>query len=368
MLIQTAQRKHAREVHEQDPAAWWPRDAMDRFYRACRRSDERPAMVALRQLDAWKYNLSQGHHLLIPAMHQHLQQTGAASSALLLDNISAAPKAAYWFQNIRAAYGAGPHAKVRRAGDDATADIAAGTDTLIDQTAINAHCTTNDGFLHTLYDHSANAKHLSQTTTGSQHRIYVGSTQLLNKRADGKGCFTNDGSSTGSRGVQLTTSVPNLGFSGDASITLATKFRRIAGRSDCLALGFGGQSTDSLYVWTASQTQMRLALTEAAGTTVTYTAATSMNTYQAVVVQHTAGLAWNVTVFRQDGSSVSVSASTGSGVPAFGATSIPYWCTYRDVGTNTTDRTETAPGMIMWNAVLSGADLAALDTFLATYA
>lgn len=274
-----------------------------------------------------------------------------------------APLGAYFFERINTAYG-GPCCKVYNG--TTTLDIGFGSDGFIDEAAIVAFCGASDGFLQVFYDQSGSGKHLSQTTTSLQHRIYIGATQLLNRR-NGKPVFTNDGTSAGSRAVRLNSSIPNLGLSGNAAFTFGLRFRRIAGRNDSLPWGLGGNSADAVYAFAVSTSQQRLAFTEAGGTTVTYTTPTSLNTFQSAVITHASAAAFNAIVYRQDGTALSVASSSGSGSMAFIASSIPYWLTYRDVATNTTDRTETTPGAIVWGSVLSAGELATYETFLARY-
>jgi Alpha-L-arabinofuranosidase B, catalytic len=283
----------------------------------------------------------------------------------VLDEVSTAPVGAWWLEKLRTAY-AGSCLKIQRA-DTTTLDIGFGSDGFVDEAAIAAFCGATDGFIHTLYDQTGNGRHLVQTTAASQHRIYVGTTGLLNRR-NGKPVFTNDGTANGSRTLRTVPAV-TLGLSGNAAITFGTRWRRIAGRNDCLPWGFGGSSSDeSIYIFAVSTTQMRLALSEAGSATVTYnTSSPSFDTFQNGVIHRAASAAFDATSYRLDGTELTMSSSTGSATPNFISTSHPVWLRYRDVNAGTTDRIETAPGMVVWAANLGTTDLVTYESFMSGY-
>lgn len=98
-----------------------------------------------------------------------------ASFVCALDAVNLAPAAAWSVtERLRATY-TGPACNVRRASDNATADIGfvPGTDRL-DETALATFCGTSIGSVTTLYDQSGNGRHLTQATAANQPSIYTG--------------------------------------------------------------------------------------------------------------------------------------------------------------------------------------------------
>lgn len=94
----------------------------------------------------------------------------------LLDTYSGAA-AAYSLRRLRTAY-TGDAVRVRRSNDNAEADIGFSNNEL-DTTALAAHCGSNDGFVKTWYDQSGNTNDATQTSTGSQPKIYDGTTGVV---------------------------------------------------------------------------------------------------------------------------------------------------------------------------------------------
>jgi len=111
----------------------------------------------------------------------------APTTAFVLDRIVDAGgpmAAAYW----NAAYagsesyatGGGPLIRVRRSSDNALADIGADPVTgALDQAALAAHCGASNGFIHTFYDSTGNAKHVTQASNPAQCKIYDSATGIL---------------------------------------------------------------------------------------------------------------------------------------------------------------------------------------------
>lgn len=88
--------------------------------------------------------------------------------------------------NLKAAYSIyrrlvgsyyGPAVLVRRASDDATAQIGFLSDGTLDVAAIAAHCTTNDGYVVTVYQQWGSGNDISHAaSTPEQPKIYDGTT------------------------------------------------------------------------------------------------------------------------------------------------------------------------------------------------
>ena len=102
-----------------------------------------------------------------------VRTTTAAVTDLLLDTYPGAA-AAYSVRKLDKDY-TGYCMKVRRASDDAEADIGFDGNGGVDQSAIATHCSGSNGFVSVLYDQSGNARNLTQSTSGIQPQIYNGS-------------------------------------------------------------------------------------------------------------------------------------------------------------------------------------------------
>ena len=106
----------------------------------------------------------------------------------LLDTYSGAA-AAYSLRQLRSAY-TGDAVRVRRSSDNAEADIGFSNNEL-DTSAMAAHCGSSDGFVKTWYDQSGNTNDATQTSTGSQPKIYDGTTGVVTE--NGKPATTPQG-------------------------------------------------------------------------------------------------------------------------------------------------------------------------------
>ena len=92
---------------------------------------------------------------------------------LLLD-IYPSSEAAYSVRKLSKYY-QGPCMKVRKDdGVDTGTDIGFDSDGNLDTDAIEAHCGTDNGYVVTWYDQSGNGNDMTQSTAGSQPRIYDG--------------------------------------------------------------------------------------------------------------------------------------------------------------------------------------------------
>ena len=96
--------------------------------------------------------------------------------SLILDSFSAG--AAFSTRLLRTNYGvSSPCVRVRRTPDNVLANIPfklyAGRTSpyWLDEEALLAHCGSGSGFVHTWYDQTVNARHVSQTTNANQPRI-----------------------------------------------------------------------------------------------------------------------------------------------------------------------------------------------------
>jgi hypothetical protein len=112
------------------------------------------------------------NYTLPPAERQALTQNQRDYwTPLPLDNF-ATPAAAYSLRRLKSSY-AGPAIRLRRASDNAEADInflgfTGFTGAPIDTAAASAHCAATTCFVVTWYDQSGNARHNGQSTPASQ--------------------------------------------------------------------------------------------------------------------------------------------------------------------------------------------------------
>lgn len=83
--------------------------------------------------------------------------------------------AGYSLRKLRSAY-AGNCVRIRRANDNVEAQIGFSSN-WIDKSAVDAHCTSNDGFVVTFLDQSGNGNNISQPSAPLQFKIWDGSTR-----------------------------------------------------------------------------------------------------------------------------------------------------------------------------------------------
>lgn len=107
-------------------------------------------------------------------MHAPYRGHRIVSSVLPLDGF-ATPAAAYSFRKLRSTY-AGPAIRIRRASDNAEADInflgfVPGLGAPLDVAAANVHCAATTCFIRTRYDQSGNSRHAAQTNPAAQPQL-----------------------------------------------------------------------------------------------------------------------------------------------------------------------------------------------------
>jgi hypothetical protein len=103
-----------------------------------------------------------------------ITQNSAAQYLLDTEGLTGA-FAAYSLRKLRSAY-TGFCMRIRRANDNAEAEIPF-SGNWIDKSAVDAHCTTNDGFVVSFYDQSGNGYNIPQFTANLQYKIWNGSTR-----------------------------------------------------------------------------------------------------------------------------------------------------------------------------------------------
>ena len=108
----------------------------------------------------------------LPLSLKMVRTTTAVGGDLLLDTYTGAA-AAYSVRKLDKDY-TGYCMKVRRASDDAEADIGFDGNGDLDTAAIATHCGSANGYVVTWYDQSGNANNATQSTSGNQPQIYNG--------------------------------------------------------------------------------------------------------------------------------------------------------------------------------------------------
>src|SRR4051794_26918123 len=102
-----------------------------------------------------------------------------AASALAADGTSVAPVAAYSVAlKLRTAY-AGAALRVRRAANNAEADVGFTAANKVDVAALSTFCGASDCYVARLYDQSGNLRDLAQANTANQIKIYDGASASL---------------------------------------------------------------------------------------------------------------------------------------------------------------------------------------------
>lgn len=211
MLIQTAERRHHREVGLAEPGAWWPHNALDLWWRGARRAPDRQ-LLALRMLDQWRdYATWQlGSALFGFELSRFLEATDASARARMLDRMSVSALVAISLhRRLRADY-AGPAFDVR----DSTAGTTSSVYVLGDTTDMPSMLTTlagHAGTIATAYDQGTGARDLT-ATTNLQPQISSGSLRTF---ASGVPCARWDGSDDELSRADL------LGLTGNPAIVVA---------------------------------------------------------------------------------------------------------------------------------------------------
>jgi len=125
----------------------------------------------------------------LPLSLKMVRTTTAASQDLLLDTYTGAA-AAYSVRKLDKDY-TGSCMRIRRASDDAEADIGFDSNGDLDTSAIGTHASGSACFVTTWYDQSGNANNATQSTAGNQPQIYNGTAVIT---LNGKPALDFDGS------------------------------------------------------------------------------------------------------------------------------------------------------------------------------
>jgi hypothetical protein len=124
----------------------------------------------------------------LPLSLKMVRTTTAPATDLLLDSYTGAA-AAYSVRKLDKDY-TGYCMKVRRASDDAEADIGFDSNGDLDTAAIASHCGASAGYCSVWYDMSGNGNNATQSTLGNQPQIYNGTAVITE---NGKPAIDFDG-------------------------------------------------------------------------------------------------------------------------------------------------------------------------------
>jgi len=360
VLIQTAERRHAREIHLANPRAWFPYNAVDQWWRLARRAPD-PEMLALRMLDRWRdhatWQLAGG--LFGPQMNGFLEVTGAMRYARMLDKMSVSPATAIsTYRKLRANY-SGACFRVARSSDSLQLDIYPIGDTA-DYTQVISHCGAANGNVDLTYDQSGNARNWSSSST-FRPRIYNGSAV--------------DVYSSGGRPAMLWDGVDdkmiiasNLGFTGDNSITVAMAVEHIT-------LG-GGSGFKNVFFSICGTT----AVFSAGMLDATHVALSNLNDNRSFVANETilgnptdwtfsrtAGDGNQIWKHRPHATACVQNGSAGTGSTTLGGTGEAGWGKFHNLGFESQPSNMRSNLLIVWASDLiaaGGNDLIILDTEL----
>ena len=226
----------------------------------------------------------------LPLSQKMVRTTGVAASDLLLDTYPGAA-AAYSVRKLDKDY-TGYCMKVRRASDDAEADIGFDSNGDLDTAAIAAHCTTSAGYVSVWYDQSGNSNNATQSTTSVQPQIYNG---------------TSVNTENGKPGVQADDTPQRLDLTSNASVGSGfIVYRRTQSKTFAALLGLNYQNQiDSGASWGA-------AISAFDGTNQTSSATASDNSTQFLGSVHL-GASSSVRINgSQDGTGTTGTLSVGS--------------------------------------------------------
>lgn len=228
----------------------------------------------------------------------------------ILDRLTAQPLCFYsHWHKTRAAY-TGKPIKVRRASDNALADIAF-TGNVLDVAALDAHCTTSNGFIHTLYDQKG-ALDLTQATDASQPQIWDGAKRdfVSYSRDTNLGIaiplLKFDGSN------DFMSYVGAIGLTGNPALTVAMVATNSTVNGHFVAFGDTANAANKALGLYAQSSTQAVAHNNSGFRTLTATALTALSRH---VITRAAAADANATVWRQNAAALAQDSS-GAGTPA----------------------------------------------------
>jgi hypothetical protein len=248
---------------------------------------------------------------------------------------------------------------LRRAGDNATTGVPYTGAGLLDEAAIAAFCTTNDGFVQTAYDNSGNGNDVTQAALSQQPKIYDGATTSVLKRGTLPWMtFSRAANQYLSRGDAL-------GITGASALTLAYVGEYTGGafRQTMLAIGDPATTAAALLALYDGGSTTKLANFNGNGASSfrRFTPGTTIAVPGAYVHQLAAATSVSASTLRQNGAALTASESVGAPGATLTDTAF-FW------GANGTSANPVGGGAACAfadNSVVSGGSLAKLEDFFA---
>lgn len=275
---------------------------------------------------------------------------------LALDQISAPAKVAYsCYRRLRRGY-AGPALRVRRSSDNAEQDIGFATGDVVDRAALLAFVGAGSGYVTTLYDQSTNGRDLTQATAAAQPRIV--NAGVVEAHAGGQPAMFFDGIDDRLR----TPTGP--GFSGSPNVTAGSA---VTWASAGMVWSFGNNldtTTGSRMTLYRAGTGLSVVAKEHKSASKNFTPlsdpATAARHY---VMQHPAGGTTHSGSLRQDGVDL---VGVGSGTNTSLAL-VDNLVMLGSANSTTLYGRSWQNAFMLFNAVLAGPDLAALEDELTAH-
>ena len=169
------------------------------------------------------------------------QPAPGPSSNLLLDTYTGAA-AAYSVRKLDKDY-TGNCMKVRRASDDAEADIGFDTNGDLDTAAIATHCAGSSGFVSVWYDMSGNANNATQSTSGNQPQIYNGTAVITENGKSALSYTTGSSVLTTSSNFSITGGAQRFSsFVGKSTVITSNSYNTVASWGNFSSSGYGWES------------------------------------------------------------------------------------------------------------------------------
>lgn len=346
MLIQTAARRHAREVYLANPKAWWPHNAIDLWWRAAKRAQNRE-LLALRMLDHWRAHATWrlNGSLFGPEMNGFLEVTNAQAYARLLDKLSVSALVALsLYRRLRANHATGIFRVVRTDANEHDAVLFAHT---LDVDELLGHAGANSHVIKTAYDQTGNGRDYSDNGGSTRPRIVL--TGALDVNGAGKPSALWDGTND--------TLFRNdaLGLTGSPALTSACVLAQTSGSASGYFMHLGGSAATTGWRSNLDNASNSIAANNA-GSQRTF-AATGLTADHGFIIGKAANALVNAFTAEQDGVALTQSGiSGGTNVQAM-TNSFACWGSTVSSGTPATPQAMRSNFLAHFGAVLSGNDL-----------
>ncbi|HEV7717106.1 MAG TPA: arabinofuranosidase catalytic domain-containing protein, partial [Steroidobacteraceae bacterium] len=290
-----------------------------------------------------------GDALMVPALEQHHSPAAwAAVNTPGLDAISATPLAAFSAtRRLRTAY-TGPCMRIRRT-DNAELDVGFGADNLLDAAAIATFCAGSTGYVKTWYDQSGHGNDVTQSVTTKQPIIYASGAITVNSA--GKAAFHLDGVD------DYMGRADALGLTGSPALTVGSVIQSAS--ADAWGWGFGGTAANASWDFELYKGGSNLAITQTSGGFRNFNWAWQTGVHQYICGKAAAATSGSWTC-EQDGIALSQQSAHGAPSALNLANSVFNIGTGATVGQSGVWGEEYTNFIVVYNAVLAGADSVAL--------